>query len=107
MTDRITLSLDFVAGLVLGAIFYGGLWWTVRRVAAKAAGLWLVGSFVVRAIVVLAGFYAVARGTWYGAVVCLVGFLVARIIVTCATRARPAVSLSRRSGAAAGARTAP
>ncbi len=89
MTDLLTLSLDFIAGLVLGAIFYGGLWWTVRRLCVKAAGRWLVASFVVRASVALAGFYAVARGTGYGAAACLVGFFVARMVVTRLTRLRP------------------
>ncbi|MDB6085057.1 MAG: hypothetical protein JWN43_2938 [Gammaproteobacteria bacterium] len=101
MTHLLALSFDFIAGLLIGAIFYGGLWWTVRRICAKAAGLWLAGSFLVRTMVALAAFYAVARGTWYDAAACLVGFVVARIAVTCITRVRPAVRppLAARSGA--------
>ncbi|MEA3149390.1 MAG: hypothetical protein QOD56_329 [Gammaproteobacteria bacterium] len=101
MTHLLALSFDFIAGVVLGAIFYGGLWWTVRRICAKAAGLWLAGSFLVRTMVALAGFYAVARGTWYGAAACLVGFLVARIAVTCITRVRPAASPPLAAGSGA------
>ncbi len=92
MTDLLALSFDFIAGVLIGAIFYGGLWWTVRRICAKAAGLWLAGSFLVRTAIALAGFYAVARGAWHGTAACLVGFLVARIAVTYSARVRPAAS---------------
>lgn len=101
MTHLLALSFDFVAGLLIGAMFYGGLWWTVRRICAGAAGLWLAGSFLLRTLVALAGFYAVARGTWRGAAACLAGFLVARVAVTCTLRVRPA------TGPPAAARTVP
>jgi F1F0 ATPase subunit 2 len=89
MSEPLMLALDLAVGLVLGTIFYGGLWSTVRRISARAAGLWLAGSFLVRASIVLAGFYAVARSSWYGPAPCLVGFFVARIAVTRFTRVRP------------------
>ena len=100
MTDVLTLAFDLTAGLMLGAIFYGGLWWTVRRVCAGAAGLWLVASFLLRSAVALAGFYAIARATWSGAIACLVGFFAARMVVTRITRIRSAASAPLASGAA-------
>jgi len=105
MTGLLRLSLDFLAGLVLGAIFYGGLWWTVRRISAGAAGLWLVGSFLVRTLLALAGFYVVARGAWAGAAVWLAGFIVARIAVTRIVRLRPESAM--RFAAGSGTGTAP
>ena len=46
-------------GLVLGAVFFGGLWWTVRKgVASPRPALWFVGSMLLRTGVVLAGFYS-------------------------------------------------
>ena len=30
MNEWLTLALAWMAGLLLGAIFFGGLWWTVR-----------------------------------------------------------------------------
>jgi F1F0 ATPase subunit 2 len=86
MTDLMTLGLDLTLGLALGAAFYGGLWWTVCRLSAGHAGPWLVGSFVVRTMIVLAGFYTIARGSWYGLAACAAGFLAARIAVTRITR---------------------
>ena len=101
MTDMLTLAFDLTAGLMLGAIFYGGLWWTVRRVCAGAAGLWLVASFLVRSLVALAGFYAIARATWSGALACLAGFFVARIAVTRFTRLRSAADAPLAAGSPA------
>jgi len=94
MTDLSTLALDFMAGSALGAVFYGGLWWTVRRVSGRALGPWLLGSFLLRTLVVLVGFFAVARGPWQGIAACLGGFVVARVAVTRFTRSRYAATAS-------------
>lgn len=89
MSGLLLISLDFMAGSLIGALFYGGLWWTVRRVRAGVAGLWLVGSFLVRATIALAGLYAVARGGGYAPAACFAGFLAGRIAVTHVTRLPP------------------
>ena len=31
MNETLTLALAWSAGVLLGAIFFGGLWWTVRK----------------------------------------------------------------------------
>jgi len=82
MSDVLVLARGFGAGVLLGAVFYGGLWWTVRRVAAKAQGLLLLGSFLSRSAIALSGFCAVARADWQGWAACLLGFLAARIVVS-------------------------
>jgi F1F0 ATPase subunit 2 len=92
MTDVSAITLGLLAGLALGAVFYGGLWWTVLRLSGKAAGPWLVGSFLLRTLIVLAGFFAVARGPGYGLVACFAGFLAARISVTRFTRGTQAAA---------------
>ena len=76
-----------LAGGALGAAFFGGLWWTVRRGAASATpARWFVGSLVVRTAAVLAGFYAVGAGQPVRMGLCLLGFLLARAAVVRATR---------------------
>lgn len=82
MTDVVTLAFDFTLGMALGAAFYGGLWWTVCRLAGKQAGPWLLGSFALRAATVLAGFYIIARGPWHGLLACVAGLFVSRVAVT-------------------------
>jgi F-type H+-transporting ATPase subunit a len=65
MNNFLLLALALIAGLVLGAIFFGGLWWTVRKgVFSKSPALWFLGSMLLRMSIVLAGFYFVGGGDW-------------------------------------------
>jgi F1F0 ATPase subunit 2 len=83
MNETLSLALALVTGVLLGAIFFGGLWWTVRRgVSSKQPALWFLGSALLRTGIALGGFYLVARGHWERWLVCLIGFMIARAIVT-------------------------
>jgi F1F0 ATPase subunit 2 len=87
MNETLTLLLAGGAGLLLGAIFFGGLWWTVNRgVSSPRPAFWFLGSFLMRMGATLAGFYLVSGGHWERLVSCLVGFLTARVAVTVLTR---------------------
>ncbi len=87
MNEPLSLAFALVAGALLGAMFYGGLWWTVRRgVSSKRVALWFLGSLLLRMGVALAGFYFVAGGHWERLLLCLLGFVMARIAVTWLTR---------------------
>ena len=87
MTETLSLILALVTGISLGAMFFGGLWWTVQKgVPSKQPALWFLGSLLLRTCLALAGFYFVARGNWVRLPVCLVGFVAARLIVTRYTR---------------------
>ena len=82
MSDIPALALAFVAGALLGVFFFGGLWWTVQKgVTSERPALWFLGSLLLRTGLILAGFYFVAQGHWSRLVVCLLGFLIARVIV--------------------------
>jgi F1F0 ATPase subunit 2 len=88
MSDPLSLVLALVAGALLGAIFFGGLWWTIRKsVSSGRHALLFAGSLLLRTSLVLAGFYWAARGHWERLLVCLLGFVMARLIVTRLTRA--------------------
>jgi F1F0 ATPase subunit 2 len=87
MNETIILAAALAAGVLLGAIFFGSLWWTVRKgVTAKIPALWFLGSSLLRMSIVLAAFYFVARGDWKKLLLCLVGFLIARVVVLRLTR---------------------
>ena len=89
MSETWLLITALFVGLLLGAIFYGGLWWTVRRsVSSNTLSLWLIGSFAARAIIAVSGFYFVSQGDWRRLLGCLLGFVVARIGVTRLTSVR-------------------
>jgi F1F0 ATPase subunit 2 len=83
MNEMLKLVAALASGLLLGAIFFGGLWWTVRRgVTSKRPALWFCGSLLLRTGIVLAGFYFVTGGHWQRLLACLLGFVIARRIVT-------------------------
>jgi F1F0 ATPase subunit 2 len=87
MTETLSLTLALVIGISLGAMFFGGLWWTVQKgISSRQPALWFLGSLLLRTSLVMAGFYFVARGDWVRLPVCLVGFVAARLIVTRYTR---------------------
>ncbi len=87
MTESFILPMAFAAGLLLGAIFFGGLWWTVRKSAAsRHPALWFFGSLLLRMSVTLTGFYLVGRAHWQSLLVCLLAFVLARLIAVWLTR---------------------
>lgn len=93
MNETLTLIFAGVAGVALGAIFFGGLWWTVRKgVVSPRPALWFFGSMLARMGIVLAGFYLVGNGHWQRLVACLVGFVAARLLVVWLTRPKTKTS---------------
>jgi F1F0 ATPase subunit 2 len=82
MNEYAGLTLALVAGVSLGALFFGGLWLTVRRaVSSRTPALWFLGSSVLRTGIVVAGFSFVSGGHWARLLACLMGFLIARTVV--------------------------
>ena len=87
MNETLTLVLASVAGVLLGALFFGGLLWTVqKKLSSKRSALWFFGSLLLRGSIALAGFYFVSGGHWERLLLCLLGFVIARLIVTRLTR---------------------
>lgn len=87
MNETLTLVAAWGAGCLLGAVFFGGLWWTVRKgISSQKAALWFLGSLVLRMGIALAGFYVVSAGHWERLLLCLLGFVMARVAVTWLTR---------------------
>jgi F1F0 ATPase subunit 2 len=82
MSGLISVALRLLAGLTLGTFFYGGLWFTVRALPCSSHPVALaLGSFWARTALVLAGFILVAARSWLDAAVCLVGFMLIRILL--------------------------
>jgi F1F0 ATPase subunit 2 len=87
MNELLSLTVALVAGVLLGAIFFGGLWWTVRKgVLSEQPALWFFGSLTLRMSIILVGFYFVGQGNWERWLMCLAGFVVARLAVWWLTR---------------------
>jgi len=83
MNEPLELLLAATLGLMLGVLFFGGLWWTIRKaLSSRQPALWFLGSLLLRLGTVLVGFYVVSGSHWERLLACLLGFIVARAAVT-------------------------
>lgn len=100
MIDLLSLVFALLAGMMLGAVFFGGLLWTVHKgVSAKHPALWFLGSMLLRMCIVVLGFYFILGDSWQRLLAGLLGFIVARIVVTTLTRvAQQQNQLAREAG---------
>jgi F1F0 ATPase subunit 2 len=83
MNDILNLAPALIAGLVLGGMFFGGLWRTIQKgVHSSHPTRWFFGSLLLRMSMTLVGFHLVSNGHWEKLLSCLLGFLLARLLVT-------------------------
>jgi F1F0 ATPase subunit 2 len=83
MTEAIQILLGTIFGSLLAILYFGGLWWTVRRlpIARHPSALYF-GSLLLRLAIVLAGLFIVlVYCDWPPLAGCLIGFLGARLLV--------------------------
>ena len=98
------LMLSMATGLAVGAFYFAGLWWTVRRLpGSRKPGILALSSYCVRVAVTLAAFYTVMNGQWENPAACMLGFIVARSLVT--RRLGPTQSASEMLASGAERRT--
>ncbi len=92
MDSTILILIGLVGlGFVTGALYFQGLWLTVKGIDAKRA--WtarFLGSFVVRASVVVIVFYLLMGNDWRRVFALTLGFLVARHIMVKRIKELPA-----------------
>ena len=87
MNEVLVLITAMAAGLLLGAFFFGSLWWTViRGVSSPRPALWFFTSMLLRMSLTLPGFYFVGGEDWRRWLLCLLGFVLARLAVKWLTR---------------------
>jgi F1F0 ATPase subunit 2 len=82
MNDIFKMILVFIAGLLLGTLFFGGLWLTVKKaVTSKKPAMIVLGSFVFRIGITFVGFYFIGAGSLQRLLLLLLGFITARFLV--------------------------
>lgn len=84
MTDAagLTFALAGAGGALIGLLYFGILWWTVRRIpTARFPAALVAGTFLVRATLAAAGIVVVSRGEFLPLLTAIAGFLVARTIL--------------------------
>jgi len=90
MNETPILILAGAAGVMLGAVFFGGLWLTLRKaLTSSSPALWFVSSVLLRMGLTLLGFYFVSSGSWQRLLACLFGFALSRVAITRLTGPRP------------------
>lgn len=87
MNEPIVLASAWITGVVLGMVFFWGLWWTVRRgLASPSPALWFFPSLIVRMAIMLGGMSLFLDEHWPRLLLYLVGFTMARFAVSWLTR---------------------
>jgi len=87
MNDIVHSFGVFIGGIVIGILFFGGLWFTVKKaVPSKIPALWFFGSFILRVTITLLGFYFIAANNLQHLLICTFGFVVARVVVSQITK---------------------
>ena len=87
MNEVASFSVALVAGGLIGAVFFGGLWLTVQKgLTSEHPALWLFGSTLLRTSFALAGFYFISQGDWRKLLIGLLGFFIARVVITQLTK---------------------
>ncbi len=83
MNELILLAaLPLAAGLVLGLVYFGGLWMTVRHVVhSRNPGTVLLASWLARTALVLGGLWLVSSGRLQAILAFMIGFLIARFML--------------------------
>jgi F1F0 ATPase subunit 2 len=88
MTDTGTISIaalasSFVLGMVLSGLYFGTLWFTLRRLVNRPRpGLFLLLSLLLRLSLLLGCFYLILHtGHWQQLLAALAGFMTLRILL--------------------------
>ncbi len=76
------LLLSFLVGILGGGLYFGGLWYTVRHLpAARRPALLLIGSYLLRLILLLVAIILLAGNHWSTMLSALAGIILARTLL--------------------------
>ena len=76
------LGLSTAGGVVIGLLYFGTLWWTVRRIRpAQHSAALVAASFLIRAALAAGALVLVSGGDPLPLLAAVAGFLIARTIL--------------------------
>lgn len=74
--------MAFIAGIVLGVLFFGGLYLTVQNLAkTEHPSVLMMASLVIRMAILILGLYLVRGDSYLNIPLALMGILLVRIIM--------------------------
>lgn len=79
MSEVVEIFSSVLGGMLLGGLYFSGLWCTVRKLPDSSRPFRLVAlSFMIRVSAVLIGFYFIMGGWWVRLAAALLGFILIR-----------------------------
>lgn len=88
--ELVPLVLALIAGVLVGAAYFRALWWTVKKgMHARRPAALFIGSFVARTSCVLLVFYFVGRVHPERLAICLLGFILGRLVIVHVAKGSP------------------
>lgn len=77
------ILIPFAAGVLIGFLYFFGLWQTVQRLSASPRPWRLLAiSYLLRLIFALGGFYLLMDGAWERLAAAVAGFIIVRVVLT-------------------------
>jgi len=89
--EALQLIVGFCVGALAGIFYFGGLWFTLRRLPrARHPIVLALGSLVLRTGIAVTVFVLMVRGgRWQRLLLCVAGFVVARLVLVGVLRRTP------------------
>jgi len=82
VTDTVLLLTSLAAGMILGILYFRGLWQTVKHLPDYKRPVWSMSwSFAARVAIVMAGFYFIMGGHLERLGMAMAGFILMRQIL--------------------------
>lgn len=79
----LAILFGLAAGVVLGILFFAGLWLTIRQgLNSKHPGIWFAASLILRIGSMMLGLLLITRQSWQSLASALIGFLAVRSYMT-------------------------
>jgi F1F0 ATPase subunit 2 len=82
---------SLLAGVAVGLFYFGGLWWTVRRLpVSRRPALLTLSSYLIRVTAAVGAIFVISQGRWERILILLAGFLTVRFLMVRRLGAVPA-----------------
>ena len=81
--DIVMYCVALISGVILSIFYFGGLYQTLKMAAGrkKIKSILLI-SFLIRTIVILAGFWLILKYDFYSFIISFIAFIITRFIIT-------------------------
>jgi F1F0 ATPase subunit 2 len=95
MTTLTSLVIAFAKGTLLAWLFFYILWFSTQKILGSSwSTSWFIGSWLIRMLIAIGGFYLISMGNSMLLVASLCGFICARFLVAKLVKVR---SISKKT----------